>query len=115
MLLARRKGFEPLTPRFEVWCSIQLSYRRSAASLAQTAARAKRTAGRCRDRAQMRTASLRFLLSGNLRADRRNGFPADLIFVFIAFRPMGAALMFIVGAHCFARAAEEIAAVSSGK
>jgi hypothetical protein len=26
--LARRKGFEPLTPRFEVWCSIQLSYRR---------------------------------------------------------------------------------------
>jgi hypothetical protein len=27
-LLARRKGFEPLTPRFEVWCSIQLSYRR---------------------------------------------------------------------------------------
>lgn len=25
--LARRKGFEPLTPRFEVWCSIQLSYR----------------------------------------------------------------------------------------
>jgi site-specific DNA recombinase len=25
---ARRKGFEPLTPRFEVWCSIQLSYRR---------------------------------------------------------------------------------------
>ena len=24
----RRKGFEPLTPRFEVWCSIQLSYRR---------------------------------------------------------------------------------------
>jgi hypothetical protein len=27
--LARRKGFEPLTPRFEVWCSIQLSYRRS--------------------------------------------------------------------------------------
>src|SRR3989304_3181040 len=28
ILLARRKGFEPLTPRFEVWCSIQLSYRR---------------------------------------------------------------------------------------
>jgi site-specific DNA recombinase len=28
--LARRKGFEPLTPRFEVWCSIQLSYRRRA-------------------------------------------------------------------------------------
>ena len=28
--LARRKGFEPLTPRFEVWCSIQLSYRRPA-------------------------------------------------------------------------------------
>ena len=26
--LARRKGFEPLTPRFEVWCSIQLNYRR---------------------------------------------------------------------------------------
>jgi hypothetical protein len=28
MVVARRKGFEPLTPRFEVWCSIQLSYRR---------------------------------------------------------------------------------------
>ena len=28
-MLARRKGFEPLTPRFEVWCSIQLSYRRN--------------------------------------------------------------------------------------
>src|SRR5581483_6979577 len=27
--LARRKGSEPLTPRFEVWCSIQLSYRRA--------------------------------------------------------------------------------------
>ncbi len=26
--MARRKGFEPLTPKFEVWCSIQLSYRR---------------------------------------------------------------------------------------
>ena len=25
--LAHRKGFEPLTPRFVVWCSIQLSYR----------------------------------------------------------------------------------------
>ena len=25
-LLARPKGFEPLTPRFVVWCSIQLSY-----------------------------------------------------------------------------------------
>jgi site-specific DNA recombinase len=26
--MARWKGFEPLTPRFEVWCSIQLSYQR---------------------------------------------------------------------------------------
>jgi hypothetical protein len=26
--VARSKGFEPLTPRFEVWCSIQLSYER---------------------------------------------------------------------------------------
>ena len=25
-LLAHPKGFEPLTPRFVVWCSIQLSY-----------------------------------------------------------------------------------------
>ena len=32
--LARRKGFEPLTPRFEVWCSIQLSYRRLGRKLA---------------------------------------------------------------------------------
>src|SRR5215471_11087415 len=27
ILLAHRRGFEPLTPRFVVWCSIQLSYR----------------------------------------------------------------------------------------
>src|SRR5690606_34516411 len=27
--LARPKGFEPLTPRFVVWCSIQLSYGRA--------------------------------------------------------------------------------------
>jgi len=27
-ILARREGFEPPTPRFEAWCSIQLSYRR---------------------------------------------------------------------------------------
>jgi hypothetical protein len=32
--MARRKGFEPLTPRFEVWCSIQLSYRRHCVSAA---------------------------------------------------------------------------------
>jgi hypothetical protein len=28
ILLARSEGFEPSTPRFEVWCSIQLSYER---------------------------------------------------------------------------------------
>ena len=27
--MARPKGFEPLTPRFVVWCSIQLSYGRA--------------------------------------------------------------------------------------
>src|SRR5262249_19050531 len=27
ILLAHRAGFEPTTPRFVVWCSIQLSYR----------------------------------------------------------------------------------------
>jgi len=30
MLLARPKRFELLTPRFVVWCSIQLSYGRGA-------------------------------------------------------------------------------------
>jgi hypothetical protein len=30
-LLARSEGFEPPTPRFEVWCSIQLSYEREMA------------------------------------------------------------------------------------
>ena len=30
MEMARPKGFEPLTPRFVVWCSIQLSYGRPA-------------------------------------------------------------------------------------
>ena len=34
-LVARRKGFEPLTPRFEVWCSIQLSYERKFKARAQ--------------------------------------------------------------------------------
>ena len=28
--VARSEGFEPPTPRFEVWCSIQLSYERVA-------------------------------------------------------------------------------------
>ena len=32
--MARPKGFEPLTPRFVVWCSIQLSYGRAALPLA---------------------------------------------------------------------------------
>jgi hypothetical protein len=27
-IVARSEGFEPPTPRFEVWCSIQLSYER---------------------------------------------------------------------------------------
>ena len=29
MEVARPKGFEPLTPKFVVWCSIQLSYGRA--------------------------------------------------------------------------------------
>ena len=32
VLLARSEGFEPPTPRFEVWCSIQLSYERTGVS-----------------------------------------------------------------------------------
>jgi hypothetical protein len=35
--MARPKGFEPLTPRFVVWCSIQLSYGRMRGSLANKA------------------------------------------------------------------------------
>src|SRR4029079_16561052 len=31
--MARPKGFEPLTPRFVVWCSIQLSYGRARLAL----------------------------------------------------------------------------------
>ena len=37
--MARPKGFEPLTPRFVVWCSIQLSYGRPAAWIDHSAAR----------------------------------------------------------------------------
>jgi hypothetical protein len=33
ILLARSEGFEPPTPRFEVWCSIQLSYERGGRTL----------------------------------------------------------------------------------
>src|SRR6185437_1727995 len=36
--VARPKGFEPLTPRFVVWCSIQLSYGRAGAGIGQKAA-----------------------------------------------------------------------------
>ena len=39
--LARSEGFEPPTPRFEVWCSIQLSYERTDVSLAKTPADSK--------------------------------------------------------------------------
>ena len=42
--MAHRRGFEPLTPRFVVWCSIQLSYRclLRAAGLKAVAARRRR-------------------------------------------------------------------------
>ena len=36
--MARSKGFEPLTPRFVVWCSIQLSYDRASDDLRGTEA-----------------------------------------------------------------------------
>ena len=39
--MARSEGFEPPTPRFEVWCSIQLSYERTGVSLAKTPADSK--------------------------------------------------------------------------
>jgi hypothetical protein len=39
--VARSEGFEPPTPRFEVWCSIQLSYERTDVSLAKTPADSK--------------------------------------------------------------------------
>ena len=47
-MVARRKGFEPLTPRFEVWCSIQLSYRRRSPLVTQPHARARSRIGRSR-------------------------------------------------------------------
>jgi hypothetical protein len=34
--MARPKGFEPLTPRFVVWCSIQLSYGRASVHVDRT-------------------------------------------------------------------------------
>jgi hypothetical protein len=42
--LVHRKGFEPLAPRFEVWCSIQLSYRCEGASLGSAREKATRAA-----------------------------------------------------------------------
>ncbi len=39
--MARSEGFEPPTPRFEVWCSIQLSYERTSPSLAKRPPEAK--------------------------------------------------------------------------
>lgn len=45
--VARPKGFEPLTPRFVVWCSIQLSYGRACPEDRKTeTARARRCDGR---------------------------------------------------------------------
>src|SRR4051812_14681715 len=41
-LLARSEGFEPPTPRFEVWCSIQLSYERIVGVTGGAAMRASR-------------------------------------------------------------------------
>jgi hypothetical protein len=41
--MARPKGFEPLTPRFVVWCSIQLSYGRSSPAAPRPEAPARRT------------------------------------------------------------------------
>ena len=35
--MARSEGFEPPTPRFEVWCSIQLSYERVRRTIAAPA------------------------------------------------------------------------------
>jgi hypothetical protein len=37
--MARSEGFEPPTPRFEVWCSIQLSYERLGLAAARGAYR----------------------------------------------------------------------------
>ena len=42
--MARSKGFEPLTPRFVVWCSIQLSYERAARSERRNRAALRRRA-----------------------------------------------------------------------
>ena len=61
-LLARRKGFEPLTPRFEVWCSIQLSYRRGDA---------KTFTRPIRQIPARRSSCARILLSGGLKEINR--------------------------------------------
>ena len=42
--MARPKGFEPLTPRFVVWCSIQLSYGRPGTDDYQSGSKAIRLA-----------------------------------------------------------------------
>jgi hypothetical protein len=41
--MARPKGFEPLTPRFVVWCSIQLSYGRASGRRCSPARRSPKT------------------------------------------------------------------------
>src|SRR5262245_4180431 len=79
--MARSEGFEPPTPRFEVWCSIQLSYERPELLFSEECRRFQmassgRTAGNNRTEPPALGGTLapgaRHAMTASLQASKRN-------------------------------------------